>query len=51
MRPLISGEWAAPFALSEISVYSKQVGCFLDGESFLSLLEDILLEATVCLLE
>lgn len=31
--------------LSAISVYSKQVGCFWDGESFLSLLEDILLEA------
>lgn len=31
--------------ISAISVYSKQVGYFLDGESFLSLLEDILLEA------
>lgn len=36
--------------LRAISVYSKQVGCFLDGDSFLSLLEDLLLEAH-CLLE
>lgn len=36
--------------LNAISVYSKQVGCFLDGDSFFSLLEDLLLEAH-CLLE